>query len=144
MRICCWIAAFLLSLPMLAAQSRAELESRLRQTGQHLELSASYHSDLRIDSLPEKTESSFGDCGFYEDFIRLLDIEKSTAVEGKIRKLSLEEASRFIYLYGQKLKSQNKWTDSLGEKMNDYRRAISERNCSPEEDSENEQAEKLD
>ncbi len=128
----CLFASLFLCLPLLAnqgMQTSGDFKNKLRQSGRHLELSASYKSELRIDSLSPELEPRFGDCSFYQDFIRLIDVDKSTAVEAKIRKLDLDEASRFIYLYSERLKSQSRWTESLGEKIDGFQNALGALNC---------------
>jgi hypothetical protein len=116
----------------LSAMRSAENEARqkLRQTGQKLELSATYQADMRIDSLPARTDRTLGDCRFYEDLLQTLSVQKGTAVESKIRKLKLKESEQFLDLYQDRLKSQGRLTDELRDKLDHFRRQIGEDQCS--------------
>ncbi len=111
------------------SQNASRLKVDLRVIGKRLELSASYQPSMRIESpLPAPTltrETRLGDCDFYEEFLQILAVERSNAVEAKIRGLSLEEGSQFIASYSERLRYQEKWTIEIGNKLDLFHSRIS-------------------
>ncbi len=98
----------------------------LREAGKRLDLSSSYQPTLRIDPPSLSPEKRLGDCDFYEDFLKLIGIERANAVEAKIRGLSLEEANQFIHRYGERLKEQNRWSRETANKLDFFQSHISD------------------
>lgn len=105
-----------------------DLRQNLRQAGSQLQLSSEYNSQLLIDSNRSKT-LRLGDCHFYEEFLEVIGVEKSTAAEAKIRNLSIEESARFMSLYSDRLKQREKLTEELAEKLASYRKILEDARC---------------
>jgi hypothetical protein len=121
-------------------EPQSTLRGDLRNSGQRLELSASYKSDMLIERLPARTELILGDCIFYDELLLALSVQRGTAVEAKIRKLNLKESEQFLDLYRDRLKSQGRLSDELRDQLDVLKRQIVGDHCAMKEPTDREPA----